>query len=76
MPRRHFHYLPEILFSFFWSSPALGSAFIAPYFYVIFLSILLLDRAWRDYDRCRKKYGESWDTYCDVVPCRIIPLIF
>lgn len=77
---RHFHYVPEILASFFWSLPA-GmpkegiSAILGPYFYVIYLTILLTDRAWRDDDRCRTKYGKYWDQYCEQVPYKILPKI-
>ncbi|EAY85783.1 hypothetical protein OsI_07143 [Oryza sativa Indica Group] len=51
---RHFHYVPEILSAFFWTVPALFDHFL-PYFYVIFLTILLFDRAKRDDDRCSSK---------------------
>ncbi|CAN7105077.1 unnamed protein product [Brassica rapa subsp. narinosa] len=51
---QHFHYVPEILSTFFWTVPALFSNFL-PYFYVIYLTILLFDRAKRDDDRCRSK---------------------
>jgi 7-dehydrocholesterol reductase len=70
---RHFHYVPEILASFFWSVSALNSGFIGPYFYVIYLTILLTDRAFRDDDRCRRKYGAYWDEYCERVPYKIVP---
>lgn len=70
---RHFHYVPEILAAFFWSVPALNTNFIAPYFYLTFLTILLVDRAFRDDDRCRRKYGTYWDTYCKEVPYKIVP---
>lgn len=70
---RHFHYVPEILASFFWSVSAMDSGFIAPYFYVIYLTILLTDRAYRDDDRCQKKYGKYWDQYCEAVPYKIVP---
>jgi len=70
---RHFHYLPEILGAFFWSLPALNTSLVAPYFYVIFLTLLLVDRAFRDDDRCKKKYGVYWDEYCKEVPYRIVP---
>ncbi|CAN1804269.1 7-dehydrocholesterol reductase [Linum perenne] len=72
---RHFHYVPEILASFFWSVPALFNHFIA-YFYVIYLTILLVDRATRDDDRCRSKYGKHWKIYCDKVRYRILPGIY
>jgi 7-dehydrocholesterol reductase len=51
------------------------SAILGPYFYVIYLTILLTDRAWRDDDRCRMKYGKYWDQYCDEVPYKILPKI-
>lgn len=70
---RHFHYIPEILASFFWSVPALDTGFVGPYFYVVYLTVLLTDRAFRDDDRCRSKYGEYWDQYCAEVPYKILP---
>ncbi|TQD91014.1 hypothetical protein C1H46_023401 [Malus baccata] len=72
---RHFHYVPEISAAFFWTVPALFNHFL-PYFYVIFLTILLLDRAKRDDDRCRTKYGKYWKSYCQKVPYRVIPGIY
>ncbi|XWS11624.1 hypothetical protein CRYUN_Cryun37aG0014600 [Craigia yunnanensis] len=72
---RHFHYVPEILAAFFWTVPALFNHFL-PYFYVVFLTILLFDRAKRDDDRCRSKYGKYWKLYCKKVPYKIIPGIY
>ncbi|GJN21023.1 hypothetical protein PR202_gb08468 [Eleusine coracana subsp. coracana] len=72
---RHFHYVPEILSAFFWTVPALFNHFL-PYFYVIFLTILLFDRAKRDDDRCSSKYGKYWKMYCNKVPYRVIPGIY
>jgi 7-dehydrocholesterol reductase len=69
---RHFHYLPEILGAFFWSVPALFDNFL-PYFYVIYLTLLLVDRAYRDDKRCAEKYGVAWDEYCQTVPYKMIP---
>ncbi|QDZ23633.1 sterol reductase [Chloropicon primus] len=69
---RHFHYIPEILSSVFWTIPA-GFDHIMPWFYVIFLTILLFDRAFRDEARCAAKYGKFWDAYCAQVPYRFIP---
>jgi 7-dehydrocholesterol reductase len=71
---RHFHYLPEILGAFFWSLPALFDNFM-PYFYVVFLIILLVNRAYRDEDRCSHKYGEDWKIYCKKVPYKLIPYV-
>lgn len=72
---RHFHYIPEIMGAFFWTLPALFDNFL-PYFYVIFLSILLIDRAFRHDKRCADKYGKFWDEYCERVPHKIIPYVF
>ncbi|KAL6511303.1 7-dehydrocholesterol reductase [Orobanche hederae] len=72
---RHFHYVPEILGAFFWTVPALFNHFM-PYFYVVFLTILLLDRARRDDDRCKSKYGKYWKSYCEKVPYRVMPGVY
>jgi len=69
---RHFHYVPEILGAFFWSLPALFVNLL-PYFYVMFLTLLLIERAFRDDRRCAQKYGKDWDEYCKQVPYKIIP---
>lgn len=72
---RHFHYVPEIMAAFFWTLPALFTNFY-PYFYVLFLTILLVDRAYRHDKRCADKYGKYWDHYCEKVPYKIIPFLF
>jgi 7-dehydrocholesterol reductase len=69
---RHFHYVPEILGAFFWSLPALFGGVLA-YFYVIFLTILLTDRAFRDDNRCAAKYGKDWEAYRQKVRWKIVP---
>lgn len=72
---RHFHYVPEIAAAFFWSVPALFVNF-SPYFYVCFLTVLLLDRANRDDQRCTTKYGTYWEDYCSKVPYKMIPFVY
>jgi 7-dehydrocholesterol reductase len=72
---RHFHYVPEILLSLAWTLPALFSN-VLPYFYVVYLTILLVDRSGRDDVRCRQKYGEYWTQYCAKVPYKIIPGLY
>ncbi|KAM7277658.1 hypothetical protein ACFE04_004792 [Oxalis oulophora] len=54
---RHFHYVREILAAFFWTVPALFNHFL-PYFYVIFLTILLFD--------------EPRETMIDVDPSKML----
>lgn len=72
---RHFHYVPEILLALAWSLPA-GFTHFLPYFYVVYLTILLLDRANRDDKRCRRKYGAAWEEYCRRVPWKVIPRLY
>ena len=69
---RHFHYVPEIMSSVFWCVPVQAS-FPLPYFYPVYLTLLLLDRAWRDDARCGDKYKEDWKAYCKLVPYKIVP---
>jgi len=70
---KHAGYNFEILASFFWSAPALASGLVCPYFYVIFLTILLVDRSFRDDNKCKAKYGKAWDEYSEHTPYKIIP---
>uniref|UniRef100_A0A061S7K6 7-dehydrocholesterol reductase n=1 Tax=Tetraselmis sp. GSL018 TaxID=582737 RepID=A0A061S7K6_9CHLO len=72
---RHFHYLPEILASVFWSVPA-QTDYAMAYLYSAYLTILLVDRAFRDDLRCASKYGKHWVEYCRQVPHKIVPYIF
>eukprot|EP00742_Colponemidia_sp_Colp-10_P004497 GILJ01004800.1.p1 GENE.GILJ01004800.1~~GILJ01004800.1.p1 ORF type:complete len:441 (-),score=55.85 GILJ01004800.1:207-1529(-) len=72
---RHFHYVPELSGTFFWSCSA-GFSHLMPFSYFCFLCLLLLDRQYRDDERCRAKYGKHWAKYCARVPYRIIPGVF
>lgn len=72
---RHFHYIPEILLSFFWTLPT-GFVHLLPYTYVIVLVVLLTHRSFRDENKCSRKYGKYWQEYCAKVKHRIIPFLF
>jgi len=72
---RHFHYVPEILLAVAWTLPV-GFSHLLPWFYVIYLTFLLVDRAGRDDRRCAAKYGTSWDAYRQRVPYRMIPGLY
>jgi 7-dehydrocholesterol reductase len=72
---RHFHYVPEWLGAVLWTLPV-GFAHGLPWFYVIFLAILLTDRAFRDDNRCARKYGADWDEYRRIVPWKVVPGLF
>lgn len=49
---------------------------VIPYFYPIYLFILLIWRERRDEARCSQKYKEVWVEYCKVVPWRILPFVY
>jgi 7-dehydrocholesterol reductase len=72
---RHFHYLPELALALAWTLPV-GSAHLLPYFYFVFLTILLVDRAGRDDRRCEAKYGPAWHEYRRAVPYKILPGVY
>ncbi len=72
---RHFHYVPELMLAAAWTIPA-GFRHLLPWFYLIFLFILLMDRAGRDEKRCALKYGEYWQEYRNQVKYKVFPGIF
>ena len=72
---RHFRFVPELAATLAWSVAA-GFEHFMPYFYVVFLAILLVHRAHRIDHRCARKYGQQWDAYCRAVPYRMIPGVY
>lgn len=72
---RHFHYVPELCLALAWTIPA-GFTHFLPWFYFIFLFILLMDRARRDDKRCAKKYGPYWEQYKQKVPYKVLPGLY
>jgi 7-dehydrocholesterol reductase len=72
---RHFHYLPELALALAWTIPV-GFDHALPWFYPVFLSILLTHRAVRDDERCARKYGAAWVEYRRRVPWKMLPGVF
>ena len=72
---RHFHYLPELGLALAWTIPV-GVERALPWFYLVYLTILLVHRALRDEQRCARKYGAAWEEYRRRVPWRILPGLF
>ncbi|CAF1331004.1 unnamed protein product [Rotaria magnacalcarata] len=73
---RHVNYTGEILV---YLSIALcsGTVSYVPYILPFSLVILLSQRASRDDQRCRKKYGDKiWNQYCQAAKFRMIPFIY
>lgn len=72
---RHMNYTGDLIGSFAYCL-ACGFDHILPYFYIIYMTILLVHRCYRDEHRCHHKYGKAWEEYCRRVPYRIIPGIY
>lgn len=72
---RHCNYLGDLLLALSFSLPC-GISSPVPYFYPIYLLILLIWRERRDEARCAQKYKEVWAEYCKLVPWRILPYVY
>lgn len=72
---RHFNYTGDLMLSLAYSL-ACGFQHILPYFYFIYLTILLIHRCYRDEQRLQLKYGEGYGRYKKAVPYRLIPGIY
>jgi len=72
---RHFNYLGDLTLSFAFCA-ACGFECLYPYFYIIFMTILLVQRVERDNHRCKAKYGSKWSEYIKKVPYKIVPFIY
>ncbi|XP_018410569.1 PREDICTED: 7-dehydrocholesterol reductase isoform X1 [Nanorana parkeri] len=72
---RHMNYTGDLMGSL---SYCLAGGFdhLLPYFYIIYMTILLVHRCLRDEHRCSSKYGKDWKLYTDAVPYRLLPGIF
>lgn len=53
-----------------------GFTHVLPYFYIVFMTLLLLHRVARDDEKCRQKYGKVWDKYCQIVRYKICPFVY
>jgi protein-S-isoprenylcysteine O-methyltransferase Ste14 len=72
---RHLNYLGDLMMGLAWCLPC-GFARPLPYFYVLYLAILLVHRERRDHARCAEKYGQDWEAYCARVRWRILPGVY
>lgn len=72
---RHVNYAWELLLAYMWCAPA-GTSGILPYTYAVYLTILLVDRAYRDELRCLEKYGKYYEEYRKKVPYKIVPYVY
>ena len=72
---RHPNYAGDLCMALAWSLTC-GFSHPIVYFYPLYFAVLLVHRQRRDDDKCRRKYGKDWDTYCQLVPYRIIPYVY
>ena len=72
---RHLNYSGEICIYFAFTLTT-GFNSIMPYLLPVWLTILLVHRAWRDDVRCRNKYGDLWQEYTNTAKFRMIPFLY
>ncbi|KAI8846904.1 ergosterol biosynthesis ERG4/ERG24 family-domain-containing protein [Chytridium lagenaria] len=78
---RHINYLGEITQSVALAIPCFlvtahwGLALV-PWIYPLYYVGLFVPRERDDHEICKKKYGKDWDTYCRLVPWRIVPYVY
>ncbi|XP_051823184.1 7-dehydrocholesterol reductase isoform X1 [Antechinus flavipes] len=72
---RHFNYTGDLMGSLAYCL-ACGFSHLLPYFYIIYMCVLLVHRCLRDEDRCSRKYGRDWERYTAAVPKRLLPGLF
>lgn len=73
---RNINYLFELSATWTWTAPGYIPTSIWCYFYIIFLTVLLIHRTYRIDRKCEEKYGSAWIHYKILVPYKILPGIF
>jgi len=72
---RHFNYVGDLLMCTAFCAFC-GFEHLLPYFYVIYMAILLVHRIWRDDARCSGKYGKYWEEYKKQVRWKLLPYVY
>ncbi|HEY3452050.1 MAG TPA: DUF1295 domain-containing protein [Myxococcales bacterium] len=72
---RHANYLGDLMMGLAWCL-ATGVDRVVPYFYIVYFTVLLVHREWRDGRHCARKYGEDWKAYTARVRWRILPGVY
>jgi Delta14-sterol reductase len=73
---RHMNYTGDLLLAVSYCLPCGVSAGCVPYFYFIYLLLLVVHREKRDDERCSAKYKSLWEEYCLRVPYRMVPFVY
>ncbi|KAG9776748.1 C-24(28) sterol reductase [Exophiala dermatitidis] len=71
---RKIHYTCDFFFALSWAAVT-GFRSPFPWFYPVFFCCMIIHRAWRDIERCRRKYGKAWMEYERQVPYLFIPYV-
>lgn len=72
---RHINYTGDLVLSLAFCMSC-GFDNLLPYFYFVYMMILLGIRAQRDDQKCKEKYGQYWEKYCSVVRYQFVPYIY
>jgi Delta14-sterol reductase len=72
---RHMNYLGDLAMALAWCLPT-AFAHPLPYFYFVYMIVLLVHRERRDHELCQANYGADWEAYCRKVPWRIVPGLY
>jgi delta24(24(1))-sterol reductase len=70
---RKIHYTCDLFFALSWGLIT-GFKSPFPWFYSVFFAGMIIHRARRDIEKCRKTYGEAWVEYEKRVPYLFIPV--
>lgn len=73
---RHLNYTGDLMGSLAYCLACGSEGHLLPYFYIIYMAILLSHRCLRDEHRCASKYGGDWARYTAAVPYRLLPGVF
>lgn len=76
---RHFNYIGDLTMCVGWAIACYSSAHAFPWVplsYCAYFWVMDIHRAFRDEDRCLKKYKSDWKSYTKQVKYRILPGVF
>jgi len=70
---RKIHYTMDVVMALCWGL-ACGFGSFLPYWYPVWITIVVLQRAARDIEHCKEKYGDEWKEYEKLCPYLFIPV--
>ncbi|KAF2014684.1 sterol reductase/lamin B receptor, partial [Aaosphaeria arxii CBS 175.79] len=70
---RKIHYTCDVYFAVTWGLIC-GFESPFPWFYPVFFTVMIMHRAYRDIQRCRAKYGDTWKEFERRTPYLFIPV--